>query len=64
MLFRETAAVYCENHINLQIHFVGVIQSINMLKSVGFKRLREKKKMQFENVKRGEHVADLGVDER
>jgi hypothetical protein len=32
MLFRETVAVFCENHMK-QLHFVGSIQSSSVLKS-------------------------------
>jgi hypothetical protein len=40
MLFRETAAVYCENHTNTQIHAVGRIYSNAVRTSQETLRLR------------------------
>jgi hypothetical protein len=34
MLFRETVAVYSENHTELTVHSVGKMKSSNMLKNV------------------------------
>jgi hypothetical protein len=36
MLFRERVGVYCENHVDTQMHSVGRMQSFSVLRQVTF----------------------------